>query len=106
MVKKKEKKIVEHNEYESTIQWIFRDDNLIRYGGASIPILAKYYTETSRIESEYININSDILFLLLGVTIMIWGPDIRKVVMNKWGKAKKQESIDSNIESTEEKGET
>lgn len=79
-------KIIENTEYSNFWSMFFRQDNIIRFLGALIPIGAYFLTETSQVELMGINAKSDVLFFAIGVAVMILGPDIRKIVVNRFAK--------------------
>lgn len=78
------KKIVSHNEYTGFWSMVFRVDNWIRFIGAYVVYEGKVM-EPSAITTNWGGAQSDVLLVILGVTIMIFGPDIRKYVLSKLG---------------------
>lgn len=78
------KKIVEHNEWNGFLSMVFRLDNWIRLVGAIVVYEAKKM-KPSAITSTWGGLQSDVLLLILGVVIMILGPDIRKWILSKIG---------------------
>jgi len=78
------KKIVEHNEWNSVFAMVFRLDNWIRLVGAIVVYEGKKMP-ASAITTNWGSLQSDVLMVLLGIGIMIFGPDIRKWVLSKIG---------------------
>lgn len=78
------KKIVEHNEWNGFFSMVFRVDNWIRLVGAIVVYEGKKMP-SSAITTNWGGLQSDVLLVVLGVTIMILGPDLRKWILSKIG---------------------
>jgi hypothetical protein len=79
------KKAMYQAEYTNYFEMIFRVDNWIRLVGAVLAIYGKFATP-SLMKVEYLGeFMSDTFLIVLGVTVTIFAPDARKILISKFG---------------------
>jgi hypothetical protein len=74
------------SEYKNTWQMIFRQDNWIRFVGVLIAIYGEL-ADHSTIKNDYLGeVQSDVLYVVFGCILTIIGPDLRKIIIDRFGK--------------------
>lgn len=74
-------------EYKNWLYYHFRQDNQIRYAGATLVVLA-FLVEPSDVITPLGSAKSNILFIVSGLALIIFGPDILKVAKSWLSKFK------------------